>query len=98
MGIPRLSTRVPDTRWRLRAAAEEGRECLKRGNNRQHQGWNQGWCWNPDGALPQKPLSFALTQVPHPPGSSSGAPFNPPQLGRRHLGNRKNGHPRERVR
>lgn len=25
MGIPRRSTLVPDTRWRLRAAAEEGR-------------------------------------------------------------------------
>lgn len=34
------------------------------------------------------PWPLPWPRCPHSPGSSSGAPFNPPQLGRRHLGNR----------
>lgn len=34
------------------------------------------------------PWPLPWPRCPHSPGSSSGAPFNPPQLGRRHPGNR----------
>lgn len=32
--------------------------------------------------------SLPWPRCPHTPGSSSGVPFSPPQLGRRHLGNK----------
>lgn len=64
------------------------RQTLKGKGNGLHQRIEPRLTLDPNGEGP--PALCLGPQVPYPPGSSSGAPFNPSQLGRRHLGNGMN--------
>lgn len=84
--IPRPPILMPDTRWLLHAAAEEGTAAPEgKGNTK---GGTQADTGILMGLSLGSPCPLLWPRCPHPPGSSSGAPFNPAQLGRRHLGNR----------
>lgn len=89
MVSPRLPILVSDTRWRLHADVRQEQQSLKgRGAMGSTKGGTRLTLESMGPSL-GSPWYLPWPWCPHSPGSSSGAPFNPPQLRRRHLGNRK---------
>lgn len=86
---PRLPILTADTRWRLHTAARREPQSPKEGATGSTKGGTRAAAGILVGLSLGSPWGLPWSRCPHSPGSSSGAPFNPPQLGRRHLGNRK---------